>query len=214
METFIGLVIILSAVFALIFTVRGEAIIAQLPVVSMVHALQGKWGDVRLDLERVVINKEIWARREHPDPFVEPTRLAYFVTSKVGDITIDNQQSQLTEADKLRPISDLIGVIAYPQDRLTSITHELRLYCGLFPIISTIQIVKKLPTLLKGADEMTFLSKLFCVLQDIGNEPLALLAWVEVALIAAFAARLLSEISNLRKVAAVRKPAKSHTAQK
>lgn len=198
-RTSFGLLLIFVIISAIIFTVRGETIIDNLSVVTQLRNLQETWRGLKLDLGKLSALQKLWHKQQNKDPLIEPTRIQYLCTLRVAELTVSNGENELNTRDRMRPICEVISAVSYPRDRLAGITFELRLYAGLLAILSVIEIAKKIPSILATYSHPSLLQGCRAILQNLGSEPTGVIAWVEVALLAAFTARLLSEISNLRQ---------------
>lgn len=193
-HTLRGLLFLICIGLATCFAVSGEEVVGKLPSIRRIRAKQNEWGAWNLDINKLFSLRAHWDDQRVRDPGLsEPTRMRTFCSTHVENLL--DAAGSLKEQDKLRPISDVIRLVSYPESRLARITHELRLYAGLFSIVSLFQLLGPDPQVAI----MLISGKFLQACNILGQRPLEFFAGVELTIFAVFATRLLGEISNLRQ---------------
>ena len=191
---FRGVLFLTFIIVASFFAIAGELVVEKFPTIRTVRTFGEKWAEWNLDVNKLFASRAWWEmeRRENPE-VSEPTRIRVFCTTHVENL-IDAVDG-LSHRDKLRPISDVVRLVSYPDTRLARITHELRLYAALFSLVSLYQLLRPAPDTVF----VLFSSKFGEALETLGHRPLEFFAALELTIFAVFATRLLGEMSNLRQ---------------
>jgi hypothetical protein len=194
-EIAIGIIIITSIAFALIFVGSAELVVGIIPTVRRINSLKETWGDYNLDPGKLANLHTQWNAEKAADAeaTLEPTRIRNFCTIQLERLI--RIAGTMNGRERSRRISDIIRVVSYPESRLAHITHELRLYALLLALTFLYALIKKAPQILTKLFSADFLEG--CRL--IGENPIEFLSGLELAIFAVFATRLLGEMSNLRQ---------------
>jgi hypothetical protein len=188
--------VVLCAVLVL-FT--GEALLERIPTVRRFRSLRSQWSHLSLDINKVLQLKKFRQKQSQKDggePFLDPSRLNQFCSLGVGETICGSDLQPLSEHEKLRPISDLIHVVAYPVARLGRLTHELQVYAGFLLLLFVLKIAAVWPALAPRPRGLREALQRFVI--EVGAQPFAFLDTLKFALIVVFGLRLASELIHLR----------------